>query len=198
MRSLARKGVRGTLLRWLPDLGSYEAPPNPSLQRTRRQSLRSFLLAAELDIVRWLRVTANVPTPRPLPRSDNTLVLRTDFSDEAAWRSLCRAIQEPVGEFRAYVECVSDPQYEGVTPEQLVTLNSQGYNFMFLADHVALAGSDQLILVVDLSEVPGRTFRVVPYEAWGVENNLSLSNMGFSEFAEAVGPDGVFRGFPQG
>ena len=28
------------------------APPNTSLQRTRRQSLRSFLLAAELDIVR--------------------------------------------------------------------------------------------------------------------------------------------------
>ena len=29
-----------------------ETPPNTSLQRTRRQSLRSFLLAAELDIVR--------------------------------------------------------------------------------------------------------------------------------------------------
>lgn len=135
--------------------------------------------------------------PLALPRTDNTLVLRTDFSDEAAWRSLCEAIQRPVGEFRANVECVSDPRYEGITPEQLVTLNSPRHTFMFLADHVALAGTDQLVLVVDLSEAPGRTFRVGPSEAWGVENNLSLANMGFSEFAEAVGSDGVFRGFPR-
>jgi hypothetical protein len=31
----------------------------------------------------------------------------------------------------------------------------------------------------------------------GVENNLSLVNMDFVEFAESVDPDGVFRGFPQ-
>jgi hypothetical protein len=30
---------------------------------------------------------------------------------------------------------------------------------------------------------------------WSVENNLSLSNMGFEEFAESVDEDGVFRGF---
>lgn len=29
----------------------------------------------------------------------------------------------------------------------------------------------------------------------GVENNLSLANMGFEEFADAVDEDGVFRGF---
>jgi hypothetical protein len=50
-------------------------------------------------------------------------------------------------------------------------------------------------LVVDLDETPGRTFRVVPSEAWGVENSLSLANMGFEEFAEAVDEHGVFRGF---
>jgi hypothetical protein len=32
---------------------------------------------------------------------------------------------------------------------------------------------------------------------WGVENNLSIANMDFEEFADAVGPDGIFRGFPQ-
>jgi hypothetical protein len=39
-------------------------------------------------------------------------------------------------------------------------------------------------------------FRVVPQEMWAVENNLSLGNMDFKEFADAVGQDGVFRGFP--
>src|SRR5512140_3110911 len=39
----------------MPGLRRRLAPPNTSLQRTRRQSLRSFLLAAELDIVRCRR-----------------------------------------------------------------------------------------------------------------------------------------------
>jgi hypothetical protein len=51
------------------------------------------------------------------------------------------------------------------------------------------------VLVVDLYSEPGRSFRVVPSEMWGVENNLSLANMDFEEFADAVDRDGVFRGF---
>jgi hypothetical protein len=50
--------------------------------------------------------------------------------------------------------------------------------------------------VIDALDEPGRTFRVVPSELWAVENNLSLSNMDFEEFAEAVDGDGVFRAFP--
>jgi hypothetical protein len=32
---------------------------------------------------------------------------------------------------------------------------------------------------------------------WGVENNLSIANMVFAEFAGAVDEDGVFRGFSE-
>ena len=49
--------------------------------------------------------------------------------------------------------------------------------------------------MVDLWEQPGRTFRVIPTEAWGVQNNLPIANMDFSEFADRVDPDGIFRGF---
>jgi hypothetical protein len=56
---------------------------------------------------------------------------------------------------------------------------------------------DLPILVVDLYDDPGRTFRVIPSEMWGVENKLSIANMGFEEFADAVDGDGIFRGFPQ-
>jgi hypothetical protein len=31
---------------------------------------------------------------------------------------------------------------------------------------------------------------------WGIENNLSIANMDFEEFAENVDDDGIFRGFP--
>ena len=58
---------------------------------------------------------------KPLPKTKQSLVLRTDFSDNAAWASLCAAIQEPNEDgFKAFVDCVSDPVYEGLTVDQLV------------------------------------------------------------------------------
>jgi hypothetical protein len=66
-----------------------------------------------------------------------------------------------------------------------------------LVDTKALADHEHPVLVVDLQEDPGRSFRVVPSEAWGVENNLRLANMDFAEFADSVDEDGVFRGFPE-
>ena len=43
--------------------------------------------------------------------------------------------------------------------------------------------------------VGGREFRAVPTSIQSIENNLSLANMDFVEFAESVDPDGVFREF---
>jgi hypothetical protein len=40
-------------------------------------------------------------------------------------------------------------------------------------------------------------FRAVSSPVQGIENNLSIANMDFEEFAEAVDEDGVFRGFPE-
>jgi len=51
------------------------------------------------------------------------------------------------------------------------------------------------VLVLDSFNPEVKTFRVIPSEAWGVENNLSLANMDYSEFADAADPNGVFRGF---
>jgi hypothetical protein len=137
---------------------------------------------------------------KQLPNTEHSLVLRTGFSDKAAWDSLSAAIRTPVGEFRADVECVSDPEHDGLTAEQLVGLNPQGtgHTYAFLVDRTALEHPEHPILVVDLSDEPGRTFRVIPSEMWGVENNLLLASMDFAEFADAVDQDGVFRGFPGG
>ncbi len=125
-------------------------------------------------------------------------MLRADFSDDASWRSVCAAIEEPVGDFRAYVEFVSDTAFDGITPAEIPSLQSQhsAHSFVFLVDQIALSSPEHPILVVDLIEEPGRWFRVVPREAWSVQNNLSIANMDFSEFADSVDPDGVFRGFP--
>jgi len=70
------------------------------------------------------------------------------------------------------------------------------YTFVFIVDHIALTHPDHPIQVVDLYTEPGRVFRVIPSEMWAVQNNLSIANMDFEDFADAVDQDGIFRGFP--
>ncbi len=134
-----------------------------------------------------------------IPETEDALVLRTDFTDDTAWDALCTAIREPVEEFRAYVTFVSEPEYEGRTTEELLAHvpHTSDHTFMFIVDRTTFAVPDHPILVVDLITEPGRTFRVLPSEMWAIENNLSTANMDFREFADAVDPDGVFRGFPE-
>jgi hypothetical protein len=137
---------------------------------------------------------------KKLPKSDNSLLLRTEFSDDTAWIALCEAAQVPSEEgFQARVDCISDPVYDGLTVEQLVALSPYGgdHSFVFIVDQLALTHPEQPVLVVDLYDQPGRTFRVIPREMWGVENNLAIANMSYHEFADNVDPDGIFRGFPQ-
>jgi hypothetical protein len=134
---------------------------------------------------------------KELPDSQNSLVVRADFSDDAAWNLVCRQIEAPVGDFRAYVSFLSDPDFGGLTTDELTALAQRGTyrSFLFVVDGESLRNPEHPILVLDLVETPGRAFRVVPSEMWGVENNLSISNMDFSDFADSVGPDDVFRGF---
>ncbi len=135
-----------------------------------------------------------------LPDYDYSLVIRTDFSDDAAWEQLCTAIQEPQTEhqFQASVECISDIACAGLAPEMVASELPPGSqrSFVFLADSETISQPDYPMLAVDLLDEPGRTFRVNPSEIWGVENNLRLANMDFADFADSVDPDGVFRGFP--
>lgn len=137
---------------------------------------------------------------KALPKTENSMLLRTSFSDDAAWASLCVALKQPSEEgFTASLDCISDPAFDGLTVAQLVASSPKGGDrrFAFIADRTTLTDADRPIIVVDLDDDPGRTFRVILREMWSVENNLSIANMDFRDFANSVGPDGVFRGFPQ-
>lgn len=63
-----------------------------------------------------------------------------------------------------------------------------------VVDRVATLPPDYAVLVINLFADPGREFRAIPSQIQSVENNLSLANMDFAEFAESVDEDGVFRG----
>ncbi|MFI0040625.1 DUF6924 domain-containing protein [Streptomyces mutabilis] len=51
------------------------------------------------------------------------------------------------------------------------------------------------LLAVDLYDEPGRTFRVPARWYPEVSANLSIANMDFADFADAVDGSGTFRGW---
>jgi hypothetical protein len=138
---------------------------------------------------------------KPIPETEHPLVLRTDFSNQSAWERICAEIQKPVGifRFRANVGFLDDVEYSGITKVELLELIPEDYShsFIILVDQMAISHPDHSLLVVDLYEKSGREFRAVPSQVQSIENNLSIANMDFEEFAGAVEEDGVFRGFPK-
>lgn len=135
-----------------------------------------------------------------LPRLNCSVLVRTDFTSDDAWREVCdQALRETEAGFRAYLEPVSDPAFDGVTWEAVkaaVPANDHSASVLFIADSSALTSPDHPVLVVDLLDDGRRPFRCIPPELWGVDNNLNLANMDWADFADAVDESGVFRGFP--
>lgn len=136
---------------------------------------------------------------KQIPEKEYPLVLRTDFSDQVAWEEICRIIRRPVGifRFRARVSFLEDVDFKEITKDQLLDLIPRNHNhsFIILVDQLTISEPEHPLLVVDLYERSGREFRALPSQIQGIENNLSIANMDFEEFAGAVGEDGIFRGF---
>ena len=134
-----------------------------------------------------------------VPSSDHPLVIRTDFSNDAAWSEIRRTIGAPAGDqgFLARVTFVDDPAFDGADSDELLPLLAAArpfHGFAMLVDRLAIDAAEHPVLVLDLFE-PGQAFRAIPATVQSIENNLSIGNMDFEEFAESVESDGVFRGF---
>lgn len=133
-----------------------------------------------------------------LPASNRSLLVRTDFSDETAWRAMLAVVStETADGFRAYVEIVDDERWREATPDALRNTGHARPSaaVRFVCDRITLSDPELPVLVVDLwgDHSP---FRCVASELWVPDNNLNLANMDFHEFADNVGSDGIFRGFP--
>lgn len=131
-----------------------------------------------------------------LPLTGDTPLIRTDFSDDSAWEGLVDASRQPSADgCLANLQIVEGKQFEGVLPEMLGKASSDSeHAVLFIADTTTMTHQDRPILCVNVFD-PQQTFRVVPSELWGVENNLTLANMDFDEFSYAAGSEGIFRGF---
>ena len=138
-----------------------------------------------------------------LPKTENSPVIRTDFDNEDAWKAICDLIRQPVddgfgGEFFAYVSFIDNRAFRNLTEHELLERvpGDFGHSLLMIVDETAMRSLEFPILVMDLFDERGRTFRAVPSQIQSIQNNLSLANMDFDEFADCVDAEGVFRGFP--
>jgi hypothetical protein len=135
-----------------------------------------------------------------LPRSNSSLLVRTDFTGNDAWQQVSDEAQwENTDGFRAHIVPVSDPAFDRATWETVkaaVPANDHGASVLFIADSTTLTSPDHPILAVSLLGSAGKApFRCIPSELWSVDNNLNIANMSWEDFTSAVDEDGVFRRF---
>jgi hypothetical protein len=116
-------------------------------------------------------------------------------------------------EYRAHVKFVVNDAYRDKPPEYVVHSlpDNYPYKFCFVVDRRCTENQEHPVLVVGFyprdhksyerapRSTPAdeiATFRALPKEIQSIENNLSIANMDFEEFASHVDADGVFREFP--
>lgn len=96
----------------------------------------------------------------------------------------------------AVLAAIDDRDFQNADSGHLAALAARTtqHALLVVADAETMSNPEHPLLCIDVLP-PGGTFRVLPEQLWGVENNISTGNMDFSEFASAVDPDGVFRDF---
>ena len=148
---------------------------------------------------------------------DDPWLVRTHFAEDTKWAELVRVASAPMemlgDEFFANFNAVDDAKFNGLSSLAVVNALPDDYPQYFVLVADALShGDNPTVLVVnflpqsdesydtrprDRTEQHIESFRAAPNTLQSITNNLSISNMDFSDFAESVDDDGVFRGFPR-
>src|ERR1700722_16058818 len=85
---------------------------------------------------------------KSLPQADETLLIRTDFSDQEGWEALWTAVTTPnADDFLANVHLVDDPAYSDATVEQLAAL-APVPSLIIVADKIAITSPEQPLLTI--------------------------------------------------
>jgi hypothetical protein len=178
---------------------AHQRPPD---RADREASTATGTTGAILTRKRLRRAGAEkIADMSPLPPPDDltSLVMRSDFSDDAAWHLVMAAIDGCTP--HRMTTYINDPGYAGTTVQALVEVDDaakpgEKLTYLFLADATTMADHEHSLLAVDLYDEPGRTFRVPPRWYADVAANLTIANMDFAEFADATDESGTYRGFP--
>ncbi len=132
-----------------------------------------------------------------IPLTDDILVIRTDYAHQSAWSALQKILKSltHIDGTPAEVTLVDDPEFADMSIEAIMDLAIADYYNLFVVDAKTLTHPEYPVIALDLEEEPGQFFRLVPAAIVGVEVNLEIANMDFSEFMEAVDDGEIFRGF---
>ncbi|AHH19010.1 hypothetical protein NONO_c42260 [Nocardia nova SH22a] len=132
---------------------------------------------------------------------NKSVLVRTWFGDDRAWGSLVREVLTPSKEgFLAYTTVVSDPEFEGLSPEALKAKHPGGAIASFLADEITLTDPEHPLLAVwilppqEYDRGDHQPFRVVPDQLASVDVNINDANLDWRDFADRVDADGIYRG----
>ncbi|MFE2184774.1 DUF6924 domain-containing protein [Streptomyces sp. NPDC059455] len=154
-----------------------------------------------------------MPNPSMLPAIDFThhdfeseaLVIRTDHSDDEAWRAVVDLLGQPDQngfEVRTYL--VDNRAFAGASPDDVLSAAAAepALEVVFLADAATMRGEHTLLAVSTRSqeledgdmELP-REFRLLPPEVNLMHVNLAIGHMDFWEFAyhASLAADGILR-----
>lgn len=141
---------------------------------------------------------------------DSTLVVRTDYSDEEAWRTVVALLdtEHPIG-FEPVNHYVDDPAWTGASVDEVLAVAPEAGGVVFIADADTMRAPYPLIAANTVTREDceddedyayemqyGREFRVLPGGVADVYTNLSIVNSDFPDFAVQAqdDPEGYYRG----
>ena len=138
-----------------------------------------------------------------LPNTWSVPVIRADFGKNVVWERVKVKIAEPTEEgFGADVEFVEDRTLNGLSEAVIASGYPRNYPHLyrhpvlFVVDTIAASTPGHSVLVINLNAtVDAGPFRALPRQVQSIQNNLSLANMDYLEFARSTDVDGIFRGF---
>ena len=132
-------------------------------------------------------------------RSDSSLVVRTDFTDDASWTAIIAAIGEPTRDgFIACIDPCDDRAFADMPAAELIEhlpncTISWRHPLVFIVDARTVQDPEHPLLAVDTRHELSREFRLIPSAVQVVSDNLNISNMVFRDFADRVEPGEVYR-----
>jgi uncharacterized protein DUF6924 len=135
-----------------------------------------------------------------------SLVFRTDFTNDEAWRVVVDLLIQAQEEFETRTHIVDDRAFEGASPEEVrlsTVASDPRLQVAFMADADTMRGEHPLLAVTtrdqeredEDEEILPSEFRLLPDAVDLVHVNLAIGHMDYWEFAyHAVrGPGGIYR-----
>ena len=129
-----------------------------------------------------------------LPRTRSTLVVRTDFSDDDAWRAIGTAVLKPVEEgCRTDAELLDDAAFRGLSTLQVLNRipNDCENKLLVIVDELAVGVPRHPVLVVDLIDERGRSLRVEPAAVESMVDSINTATLRFASFEHWADADGI-------